>query len=107
MIDAATASVFETLTAKQRQAMALAADGLTSKEIARELDISPHSVDKRIDAVRGRLDARPRSQIVRPDGCTGVSNLPIWVLADVYCSSWPERSWWRRLSCWSLLRAMF
>lgn len=65
MIDAATASVFETLTAKQRQAMALAADGLTSKEIARELDISPHSVDKRIDAVRGRLDARPRSQIVR------------------------------------------
>ena len=65
MIDEATASVFETLTAKQRQAMALAADGLTSKEIARELDISPHSVDKRIDAVRGRLDARPRSQIVR------------------------------------------
>lgn len=65
MIDEATADVFEGLTDKQREAMALAADGLTSKEIARHLAISPHSVDKRIDAVRARLDGRPRNQLVR------------------------------------------
>lgn len=57
--------VFEQLTPKQAEALALAADGLTSKEIARELGISPHSVDKRIDAVRNQLGAIPRTELVR------------------------------------------
>lgn len=57
--------IFSELTDKQREALDLAAAGLTSKEIGRELGISPHSVDKRIDAVRAQLDAMPRNRLVR------------------------------------------
>ena len=58
-------SVFDELTAKQLEALDLAAGGFTSKEIARKLGISPHSVDKRIDAVRIQLDSMPRQRLVR------------------------------------------
>lgn len=58
-------SLFENLTAKQREALNLASQGLTSKEIARLLKISHHSVDKRIDAVRLQLDGMPRNTLVR------------------------------------------
>ena len=58
-------AVFNHLTDKQREALDLAARGFTSKEIARQLEISPHSVDKRIDAVRSQLDAMPRQRLVR------------------------------------------
>ena len=60
-----TDSVFEDLTPKQFEALNLAAAGYTSKEIARQLEISPHSVDKRIDAIRAQLNAMPRQQLVR------------------------------------------
>lgn len=58
-------TVFDEITDKQREALDLAANGLTSKEIGRRLGISPHSVDKRIDAVRAQLDAMPRNRLVR------------------------------------------
>ena len=58
-------SVFDELTEKQLEALDLAASGFTSKEIARKLGISPHSVDKRIDAVRNQLDSMPRQRLVR------------------------------------------
>lgn len=58
-------SLFENLTAKQHEALNLASQGLTSKEIARLLKISHHSVDKRIDAVRLQLDGVPRNTLVR------------------------------------------
>ena len=58
-------SVFDGLTDKQFEALDLAASGFTSKEIARKLGISPHSVDKRIDAVRVQFDSIPRQRLVR------------------------------------------
>ncbi|WP_247711332.1 helix-turn-helix domain-containing protein [Qipengyuania gelatinilytica] len=61
----ANSAVFDMLTEKQREALFLAASGLTSKEIARDLGISPHSVDKRIDMVRAQLGSIPRHQLVR------------------------------------------
>lgn len=75
-------SVFGRLTDKQREALSLAATGLTSKEIARELDISPHSVDKRIDTVRSQLDSMPRHRLVREfrqwsSGCQSITGDPI------------------------------
>lgn len=65
MANGSAHSVFSALTDKQREALYLAASGLTSKEIARRLDISPHSVDKRIDAVRMQLGSMPRHRLVR------------------------------------------
>lgn len=74
-------SVFDGLTEKQFEALDLAASGFTSKEIARKLDISPHSVDKRIDAVRMQLDSMPRQRLVREfrrwnSGCQSTTGDP-------------------------------
>ena len=57
--------VFEGLTSKQAEALSYAARGMTSKEIARELDISPHSVDKRINSVRAQLSGISRGRLAR------------------------------------------
>lgn len=79
--------VFGELTEKQREALGLAANGLTSKEIARELGISPHSVDKRIDTVRAQLDSIPRHRLVREyrrwdTGCESITGDPIPLTGD-------------------------
>lgn len=65
MVELRAYSLFENLTAKQHEALNLASQGHTSKEIARLLKISHHSVDKRIDAVRLQLDGVPRNTLVR------------------------------------------
>lgn len=59
------ASVFESLTEKQHQALSLAAERLTSKQIAQELGVAPVTIDKRIEAVRTRLGSMPRSDLLR------------------------------------------
>lgn len=57
--------VFEAATDKQLGTLELAADGLTSKQIAIELEVAPRTVDQRIDALRAQLDGMPRSDLVR------------------------------------------
>lgn len=74
-------SLFSNLTTKQHEALSLASQGFTSKEIARLLKISHHSVDKRIDAVRIQLDGVPRSTLVRlfrewDSGCHSITGEP-------------------------------
>ena len=58
----------EVLTLKQREALEMVADHLSSKEIAQRLGISPHSVDKRLDEARRRLGAATRKEAVRKFG---------------------------------------
>jgi DNA-binding CsgD family transcriptional regulator len=50
------------LTNKQRQVLDLLIRHKTSKEIARELGISPHTVDQRIQFAREKLGVRTRSE---------------------------------------------
>jgi len=50
------------LTAKQRQVMDLLIQHKTSKEIARRLNISPHTVDQRIQFAKEKLGAATRSE---------------------------------------------
>lgn len=57
--------VFGEATAKQLEVLDLAADGLTSKQIAIDLSIAPRTVDQRIDALRGKLDGVARNDLVR------------------------------------------
>lgn len=54
--------ILSRLTAKQRQVLDLLIEHKTSKEIARELGISPHTVDQRIQFARQKLGARTRSE---------------------------------------------
>ena len=51
------------LTAKQREVLDLLIEHKTSKEIARELGISPHTVDQRIQFAKEKLGAASRSEV--------------------------------------------
>jgi len=58
-------SRFNTLSARQRQVMELAAAGLSNKEIAFRLDISPKTVENHRAWVMERMDARSLADLVR------------------------------------------
>ena len=58
-------ALLDALTDKQREVIALVAEGLTSKEIARKLGISESAVNQRIEVTRQRLDGMSRAQIAR------------------------------------------
>ncbi|WP_115367566.1 helix-turn-helix domain-containing protein [Alteripontixanthobacter maritimus] len=53
---------FSSITEKQREVMSLLVEFKTSKEIARLLSISPHTVDQRINFVRKKLNVSSRSE---------------------------------------------
>lgn len=57
--------VFLNLTAKQREVLDLLAEGLTSKEIARELSVSPSAIDQRLKGLKEKLGATNRAEIAR------------------------------------------
>ena len=50
------------LTAKQREVLDLLLEHKTSKEIARQLEISPHTVDQRIQFAKEKLGAASRNE---------------------------------------------
>ena len=51
------------LTAKQREVLDLLLEHKTSKEIARDLEISPYTVDQRINFAKDKLGARTRGEV--------------------------------------------
>lgn len=66
--------VFESLTAKQHETLALASTQLTSKQIAIALGVAPVTIDKRIEAVRARLGHINRLELIRRYRCWSVEN---------------------------------
>ena len=54
-----------TLTRRENQVAALVAEGLTNKEIATKLTISPRTVDAHVDHILTKLGFRSRTQIAR------------------------------------------
>ena len=58
-------SRFNTLSLRQRQVMELAAAGLSSKEIAIKLKISPRTVENHRSWVMERMDARNLADLIR------------------------------------------
>lgn len=57
--------ILDSLTDKQAEALVMVLRRMSSKEIARELGISPWSVDKRLDAARVKLGAQTREEAAR------------------------------------------
>lgn len=55
----------ELLTLKQREALDLLVKHKTSKEISRELGISPHTVDQRIESAKRRLNVSSRGALAQ------------------------------------------
>ena len=64
LMDGQTDSVFRALTDKQHEALMLACEHLTSKQIAIKLGVAPVSVDKRIDSVRSKLGNISRVELL-------------------------------------------
>jgi two-component system response regulator FixJ len=58
-------SRFNTLSARQRQVMELATAGMSNKEIASQLDISPKTVENHRAWVMERMDAKSLAELVR------------------------------------------
>ena len=58
-------SRFDTLSARQRQVMELATAGMSNKEIASQLDISPKTVENHRAWVMERMDAKSLAELVR------------------------------------------
>lgn len=61
----AAQSRLDLITVRQREVLDLVVQHWTSKQIARELGISPNTVDQRVNAVRDKLGARDRAETVR------------------------------------------
>ncbi|MBA4087624.1 MAG: helix-turn-helix transcriptional regulator [Novosphingobium sp.] len=53
------------LTAKQREVLDLLIQHMTSKEISRQLGISPHTVDQRIMLARAKLGVATRGEVAQ------------------------------------------
>lgn len=58
-----TADLLAQLTDKQKEVLDLLVRHKTSKQIARELGISPHTVDQRIAAARRKFDVETRNDL--------------------------------------------
>ncbi|NUP65433.1 MAG: response regulator transcription factor, partial [Nonomuraea sp.] len=61
----APAQAGHALSARQEQVARLAAEGLTNQEIARELFLSPKTVDKHVSAAMRKVGARSRTELAR------------------------------------------
>ncbi|MCO6453145.1 MAG: response regulator transcription factor [Caldilineales bacterium] len=62
--DLTSPTLAESLTERELQVLALVAEGLPNKGIARELDISEHTVKFHLNAIMGKLDAQSRTEAV-------------------------------------------
>lgn len=61
-----------TLTTRQQEIVRLMSDGLTNKEIASKLFVSPRTVDMHVSHILDRLDCRTRTEAVRKAGELGL-----------------------------------
>lgn len=71
------AQVIGRLPEKQRVVLDLVADGLTSKEIARMLGISPKTVDHRLYAARQHVGPISRRELMRLHRELGIDQEPV------------------------------
>ena len=58
-------TIEEALTARELDVLALVSQGLSNREVARELGISEHTVKFHLAAIYGKLDASTRTEAVR------------------------------------------
>ena len=55
----------EPLTEREREVLTLIAEGLTSREIAERLVVSPKTVDRHRENIMGKLNMHSRVELVR------------------------------------------
>jgi DNA-binding CsgD family transcriptional regulator len=66
------------LTGREMEVLLLAAEGLSSKQIARTLAISVRTVDEHIDSMRQRSGSRNRTELVARCYAAGILITGVW-----------------------------
>ena len=61
---AATTEPFAELTAREQEVLSLLADGMSTKQIADELVITPRTIGTHVQSILGKLDVHSRAQAV-------------------------------------------
>lgn len=94
-----TESLLEGLTDKQREVLDLLVQHKTSKQIARALDISPHTVDQRITAARRKFGVESRNELaatymaaVSADGSPATYESPVYQSSQVASAANPDEN---------------
>ncbi|MWV27889.1 helix-turn-helix transcriptional regulator [Erythrobacter sp. GH3-10] len=85
-----TSDLLDDLTDKQREVLDLLVQHMTSKQIARELGISPHTVDQRIVSARRKFGVETRNELAAAYMAALPSNAPAIYDKSVYQSSQVE-----------------
>ena len=57
--------IYRALTRREREVLRLIADGLSNREVARQLEISPKTVDGHRTKLMGKLDLHKTADLVR------------------------------------------
>jgi DNA-binding NarL/FixJ family response regulator len=63
------------LTAREREILALVAEGLRNAEIAQRLFVSPRTVDNHVSAILRKLGAASRGEAVRNAARLGLTSI--------------------------------
>ena len=84
--------MLEKLTPKQRAAVALLCQHMTSKEIARRLNIAPSTVDQRLTGAMRRLGLLSRRELARACGNARPARALAWSCNGLTVPSPPLRS---------------
>jgi len=69
---------YDTLTAREQQIMRMLADGLSSKKIAKELFISPKTVENHRTNIMNKLDLHSITELVRYAAKLGLIDVDLW-----------------------------
>ena len=56
---------YDGLTDREREVLRLVAQGMTTKEIAKELVLSPHTIQSHRDRIMSKLDLHTKAALVR------------------------------------------
>ena len=73
--DPVTDDWIDPLTARELEVLELMAEGLSNKEIAGQLDISPHTAKFHVNTILGKLDAQTRTEAVVRAARSGLLSL--------------------------------
>ncbi len=69
---------YDTLTPREQQVMRLLADGLSTKDIAKELFISPKTVENHRTNIMNKLDLHSTIELVRYAARLGLIDVDLW-----------------------------
>jgi len=70
---------YDTLTSREQEILVLLAEGLSAKEIAEKLYISPRTVENHRSSIMRKLDLHTNHDLIRYAAKLGLIDLEIWM----------------------------